>query len=304
MDVRSRESIRAAIGQVEAIFGGLDILVNNAGVNKPADFDQIADADWDEILAVNLKGPFLCAQEALPALRRRGGGSIVNIGSVSGQYGGPRTAHYAASKAGLISLGQVDRPLRREGQHPLQHRGRRVDRVRDGRDRPAIGGGQEGRRRHPSRPARHARRKSPGPSCSWRRMPAATSRPKPSTSTAGSISETRKLIPEYESQRSFVGVDRSGDSLAINNREKNVDEPAFRKLFADCVDAGVHGIFVGGSAGEGPLLGDLRNGGGWSKSPAMKSATKSLAGRGHGYFHPRVCEKIKLLRRSATAASC
>ena len=46
-------------------------------------------------------------QEALPALRRRGGGSIVNIGSVSGQYGGPRTAHYAASKAGLISLGQV-----------------------------------------------------------------------------------------------------------------------------------------------------------------------------------------------------
>ena len=107
MDVRSRESIRAAIGQVEAILGGLDILVNNAGANKPADFDQIAETDWEEIMAVNLKGPFLCAQEALPALRRRGSGSIVNIGSVSGQYGGPRTAHYAASKAGLISLGQV-----------------------------------------------------------------------------------------------------------------------------------------------------------------------------------------------------
>jgi len=107
LDVRSRESVRAGIGQVEAIFGGLDILVNNAGANKPTDFDQITDADWDEILAVNLKGPFVCAQEALPALRRRGGGSIVNIGSVSGQYGGPRTAHYAASKAGLISLGQV-----------------------------------------------------------------------------------------------------------------------------------------------------------------------------------------------------
>ena len=107
LDVRSRESVRAGIAQVEALFGGLDILVNNAGANKPADFDQITDADWDEILAVNLKGPFVCAQEALPALRRRGGGSIVNIGSVSGQYGGPRTAHYAASKAGLISLGQV-----------------------------------------------------------------------------------------------------------------------------------------------------------------------------------------------------
>ena len=107
LDVRNRQSVREGIARVEAIFGGLDILVNNAGTNKPADFDQIADADWDDILAVNLKGPFVCAQEALPALRRRGGGSIVNIASVSGQYGGPRTAHYAASKAGLISLGQV-----------------------------------------------------------------------------------------------------------------------------------------------------------------------------------------------------
>jgi 3-oxoacyl-[acyl-carrier protein] reductase len=107
LDVRDRESVRACIAQVEASFGGLDILVNNAGANKPTDFDRITDADWDEILTVNLKGPFVCVQEALPALRRRGGGSIINIGSVSGQYGGPRTAHYAASKAGLISLGQV-----------------------------------------------------------------------------------------------------------------------------------------------------------------------------------------------------
>ena len=69
--------------------------------------DAGAPRDWDEILAVNLKGPFLCSQEVLPFFRRRGGGSIINIGSVSGQYGGPRTPHYAASKAGLISLGQV-----------------------------------------------------------------------------------------------------------------------------------------------------------------------------------------------------
>ncbi len=107
VDVRDRAAVRAGIAAVEAAFGGLDILVNNAGINKPTDFDQIGDDDWDEVLAVNLKGPFICTQEALPALRRRGGGSIVNISSVSGQYGGPRTAHYAASKAGLISLGQV-----------------------------------------------------------------------------------------------------------------------------------------------------------------------------------------------------
>lgn len=107
MDVRDRSAVHSAILSAEHHFGRLDILVNNAGINKPTDFDKIIENDWDEILAVNLKGPFICTQEVMLALRRSGGGSIINIGSVSGQYGGPRTAHYAASKAGLISLGQV-----------------------------------------------------------------------------------------------------------------------------------------------------------------------------------------------------
>ena len=59
------------------------------------------------ILDANLKGPFVVAQVFLPLLKEAGGGAIIHIGSVSGQYGGPRTAHYAASKAGLISLAQV-----------------------------------------------------------------------------------------------------------------------------------------------------------------------------------------------------
>jgi 3-oxoacyl-[acyl-carrier protein] reductase len=107
MEATDRAAVRAAVAGAEAAFGGLDVLVASAGINKPTDFDRVTDQDWEEILAVNLKGPFLCAQEALPALRRRGGGSIVMIGSVSGQIGGPRTAHYAASKAGLIALAQV-----------------------------------------------------------------------------------------------------------------------------------------------------------------------------------------------------
>ena len=107
MDVRDRQSIKSAVNFCETEMGGLDVLVNNAGINKPTDFDKVTEEDWDNILAVNLKGPFLCSQEALALLRLRGGGSIINIGSVSGQYGGPRTAHYAASKAALISLGQV-----------------------------------------------------------------------------------------------------------------------------------------------------------------------------------------------------
>lgn len=107
MNVTCRSEVRAALRQAAAGFGGIDILINNAGINKPTDFDQVTDEDWDDILTVNLKGPFICSQEALPHLRARGGGAIVSIGSVSGQYGGPRTAHYAANKAGLISLGQV-----------------------------------------------------------------------------------------------------------------------------------------------------------------------------------------------------
>ncbi len=105
VDVTNRNEVRNAMSHVGQEFGGIDILVNNAGINMPQDLDKITDDEWDRVLAVNLKGPFICIQEALPVLRDYA--SIINIGSVSGQYGGPRTAHYAASKAGLISLGQV-----------------------------------------------------------------------------------------------------------------------------------------------------------------------------------------------------
>lgn len=106
-DVKDREAIREVFRLIADIEGKLDVLVNNAGINKPTDFDQITDADWDEIMAVNLRGPFIVTQEALSLLRKSDAGSVIQMGSVSGQYGGPRTAHYAASKAGLISLSQV-----------------------------------------------------------------------------------------------------------------------------------------------------------------------------------------------------
>jgi 3-oxoacyl-[acyl-carrier protein] reductase len=106
MDVTDRASVDAVARDSRAL-GPISILVNNAGVNKPTDFDKITDVDWDSIVDVNLKGPFICAQVFLPLLAQTRNGSIVHIGSVSGQYGGPRTAHYAASKAGLISLAQV-----------------------------------------------------------------------------------------------------------------------------------------------------------------------------------------------------
>ena len=107
MDVSDRASVKSVYQQVSDTFGKVDVLVNNAGINKPEDFDKITDRDWDKILSVNLKGPFMVTQEALPLLKLAGKASVINIGSVSGQYGGPRTAHYAVSKAGLISLSQV-----------------------------------------------------------------------------------------------------------------------------------------------------------------------------------------------------
>ncbi|MFK7896050.1 MAG: SDR family NAD(P)-dependent oxidoreductase [Myxococcota bacterium] len=107
VDSRDRSAVERLVAEIDREHGRLDVLVNNAGINKPTDFDQITDEDWDEILSVNLKGPFVCTQVALPLLKASGKASVINVGSVSGQYGGPRTAHYAASKAGMISLSQV-----------------------------------------------------------------------------------------------------------------------------------------------------------------------------------------------------
>lgn len=107
MDTSIRYSVKTAFDHIKMITKNIDVLVNNAGINKPEDFDKITDKDWDEVINVNLKGPFIVTQEAFPLLKISENASVINIGSVSGQYGGPRTAHYAVSKAGLISLGQV-----------------------------------------------------------------------------------------------------------------------------------------------------------------------------------------------------
>lgn len=106
-DVRDRKNWKFLTDKILDKWGRLDVLINNAGINNPNDFDKITDDEWDKILSVNLKGPFISTQELFPLLKNSSNASIINIGSVSGQYGGPRTAHYAASKSGLISLGQV-----------------------------------------------------------------------------------------------------------------------------------------------------------------------------------------------------
>jgi len=103
-DVTQRENVRQMMAAAVEKLGRIDFLINNAGILQQKPFATITDKDWDVMLSVNLKGVFLCSQEVLPVMTRQGGGCIVNISSSGGQLGGMLAVHYAASKAGVISL--------------------------------------------------------------------------------------------------------------------------------------------------------------------------------------------------------
>ncbi|PWH15725.1 MAG: NAD(P)-dependent oxidoreductase [Ardenticatenia bacterium] len=106
VDVTIADAVHTAVRQVVDRFGALHILVNNAGICPMTPFEQISEPEWERVLAVNLKGAFLCCQAAWPFLCDAGPrGRIINISSVAGQMGGVSVGvHYAASKAGLIGL--------------------------------------------------------------------------------------------------------------------------------------------------------------------------------------------------------
>lgn len=97
-------AIRQAIAQVNSKLGPIDILINNAAIAQEKPFESITDEDWDRMFAVNLRGVFACCQGVLPSMREQGYGRIINLASIGGQWGGWRQVHYAAAKAGVISL--------------------------------------------------------------------------------------------------------------------------------------------------------------------------------------------------------
>lgn len=106
-DVGSDADCRALVKGTVDHFGRLDVLVNNAGTTvfvPHADLEGISDADWEQLNAVNLKGPFQCARAAKSALEADGGGSIVNVSSVAGIAGVGSSIPYCTSKAGLNVL--------------------------------------------------------------------------------------------------------------------------------------------------------------------------------------------------------
>jgi NAD(P)-dependent dehydrogenase (short-subunit alcohol dehydrogenase family) len=103
-DLTSEEVCRALIGSAVERFGGLDILVNNAGDTGRGDLERISVARWDTIMAVNLRAPFILIQASIPHMKARGGGSIVNIGSILAYVGEPKLGAYSVSKGGLMTL--------------------------------------------------------------------------------------------------------------------------------------------------------------------------------------------------------
>jgi meso-butanediol dehydrogenase/(S,S)-butanediol dehydrogenase/diacetyl reductase len=106
-DVTRAADARRMVQETVTGLGGLDIVVNNAGVLVAGPFEQLSEAQFDRMMGVNVKGMVLVTQAALPALRARGGGAIVNIASISGKTGRAFTAGYAASKFAVVGLTQA-----------------------------------------------------------------------------------------------------------------------------------------------------------------------------------------------------
>jgi 3-oxoacyl-[acyl-carrier protein] reductase len=103
-NVDDSEALAAMIEEVASTFGRLDILVNNAGITRDGLILRMSDADFDDVIKVNLKSVFVACRSAARPMMRGKFGRIVNIGSVSGLIGNPGQANYAAAKAGLVGL--------------------------------------------------------------------------------------------------------------------------------------------------------------------------------------------------------
>ena len=102
----SWKSSFALVEKVEKEFGPIDILVNNAGVTKWQPFVEIAEADWDRVLDINLKGQFLAARAVVPGMIKRGRGRIINLGSVTSKKGYANAIPYCTSKFGVMGFTQ------------------------------------------------------------------------------------------------------------------------------------------------------------------------------------------------------
>ena len=103
-DVSDEASVEALFSELAARCGRLDILVNNAGTTVRKPVDQLALAEWNQVMDTNLTSAFLCCRAAYPHLKAAGGGKIINIGSMMSIFGAPYAPAYGASKGGIVQL--------------------------------------------------------------------------------------------------------------------------------------------------------------------------------------------------------
>jgi len=109
LDVSKEDQVRSVFAEVADAFGPITVLVNNAGisgVNKPT--HEITEAEWDALMAVNVKGVFFCTKHAVPQMRRAGSGSIINLSSIYGLVGAPDSPPYHASKGAVRLMTKTD----------------------------------------------------------------------------------------------------------------------------------------------------------------------------------------------------
>ena len=103
-DVSQADQVQELVQAAQEALGGLDILINNAGITRDGLLMRMSEEDWDQVMAINLKGAFNCSKAAVRPMVRARAGRIINITSVVGVQGNAGQANYAASKAGLIGL--------------------------------------------------------------------------------------------------------------------------------------------------------------------------------------------------------
>ena len=128
LDVTREADWRAAVATAVQAYGKLNVLVNNAGILFRAKIEETSEADWDRIMAVNVKGVFLGTKCALPAMRQAGGGSIINISSMAGLVGSPAGPPRTPPPRAPCASSPSRRPSSTPGQDPLQLRSSRADR--------------------------------------------------------------------------------------------------------------------------------------------------------------------------------
>ena len=106
-DMSKRDEIRAMVAEAETAFGAVDVLVNNAGIQHVAPVEDFPDEKWEQIIAINLSAAFYATKAALPGMKKRGWGRIINIASAHGLVASSGKAAYVAAKHGIVGLTKV-----------------------------------------------------------------------------------------------------------------------------------------------------------------------------------------------------